>query len=282
MLWPVFESEFVLSCQFPHSLFDCDPAETAPILSIDEVGRGCLAGPVYVCVSLWIPQKEKTTDTKWLNLVRDSKKLTPQARRFCFDEITKTFQLKIDQIPLTDKGLNHPDQLCSTHRTMRLGQEEFLKIKQQASKDIAGSYQCLDFCLGVCHASEVDRFRIWNAIQLASGRALMLLYEKHGQKILSQALILMDGKIFLKVPDVFQNHRQAAVVQADALFLSVGFSSIIAKVCRDHFMEMQDFLYPQYGFFSHKGYGTKDHFEKIKKHGLCQLHRKSFLSSISN
>lgn len=275
----MFESESVLSDQFPRNLFDCDSQDLPPLLSIDEVGRGCLAGPVYVCVSLWIPQKEKKTDITWLKLVHDSKKLTPQARRFCFDEIAKAFQLKIDQIPLTDKGLNHPDQLCSAHRTIRMGNEEFLKIKKQSPKSPNGFYRCLDFCLGACHAEEVDRFRIWNAVQLAAGRALMILHEKHGLPTLSQAVILMDGKTFIRVPDIFQNHRQAAVVEADALFLSVGFSSIIAKVCRDHFMEMQDFLYPQYGFFSHKGYGTQEHFEKIKKHGLCSLHRKSFCHS---
>lgn len=278
----MFESESVLSDQFPLNLFDCDSQDLPPLLSIDEVGRGCLAGPVYVCVSLWTPQKEKKTDVTWLKLIHDSKKLTPQARRFCFDEITKSFQLKIHQIPLSDTGLTHPHQLYSPHRTIRMGNEEFLTIKKKSPKKSNGFYRCLDFCLGACHAEEIDRFGIWNAVQLAAGRALMLLYEKQGFSNLSQAVILMDGKTFIKVPDVFQNHRQAAVVEADVLFLSVGFSSIIAKVCRDHFMETQDFLHPQYGFFSHKGYGTKEHFEKIKKHGLCPLHRKSFLSSISN
>ena len=35
-------------------------------------------------------------------------------------------------------------------------------------------------------------------------------------------------------------------------------------------------LYPHYGFDKHKGYGTKEHMEAIKKYDLCPIHRKSF------
>jgi ribonuclease HII len=34
--------------------------------------------------------------------------------------------------------------------------------------------------------------------------------------------------------------------------------------------------YPQYGFDRHKGYGTKEHLEQLRKHGPCPVHRKSF------
>jgi len=35
-------------------------------------------------------------------------------------------------------------------------------------------------------------------------------------------------------------------------------------------------IYQEYGFEKHKGYGTKAHIEAIKKHGYCDIHRRSF------
>jgi ribonuclease HII len=53
-------------------------------------------------------------------------------------------------------------------------------------------------------------------------------------------------------------------------------ASIIAKVTRDRIMKKAHEKYPQYGFDKHKGYGTRSHFEAIKKYGPCEIHRKSF------
>jgi ribonuclease HII len=39
-------------------------------------------------------------------------------------------------------------------------------------------------------------------------------------------------------------------------------------------------IYPQYNFRSHKGYGTKEHYEHIQRYGLTPLHRRSFLKNI--
>lgn len=41
-----------------------------------------------------------------------------------------------------------------------------------------------------------------------------------------------------------------------------------------------DRLYPQYQFAKHKGYGTKLHYEMIKKYGISPVHRKSFLKKM--
>jgi len=57
---------------------------------------------------------------------------------------------------------------------------------------------------------------------------------------------------------------------------SVSAASVIAKVARDAYMEEQDALYPDYGFASHVGYGTKQHADALKYFGVTPLHRKSF------
>lgn len=66
------------------------------------------------------------------------------------------------------------------------------------------------------------------------------------------------------------------LIKADTKVAEVSAASIIAKVTRDKIMENFDKIYPQYGFLSHKGYGTSLHVKQIAKHGHSQIHRKSF------
>ncbi len=66
------------------------------------------------------------------------------------------------------------------------------------------------------------------------------------------------------------------VIKADENIYQVSAASILAKVSRDRFMMEIHKKYPKYGFKNHKGYGTKEHVENIKKYGLCEIHRKSF------
>lgn len=66
------------------------------------------------------------------------------------------------------------------------------------------------------------------------------------------------------------------MIKADLYEQSVSAASILAKVSRDRVMELKDEIYPNFGFKIHKGYGTKEHIEKIEKFGLSQIHRKTF------
>jgi ribonuclease HII len=54
------------------------------IIGVDEVGRGCLAGPV-VAAAVWIPNN--LTSEEWLLDVNDSKKLSPEKRLFLAEKI---------------------------------------------------------------------------------------------------------------------------------------------------------------------------------------------------
>lgn len=68
----------------------------------------------------------------------------------------------------------------------------------------------------------------------------------------------------------------SAVVRGDARSLSIAAASIVAKVTRDRMMRRSALLYPDYGFESHVGYGTRTHLTAIADHGPCILHRMSF------
>ena len=67
-----------------------------------------------------------------------------------------------------------------------------------------------------------------------------------------------------------------SIVKGDAKCYNIAAASILAKVTRDRIMRQWDELYPQYGFLSHKGYGTAKHISAIKEYGLSPIHRKSF------
>lgn len=69
---------------------------------------------------------------------------------------------------------------------------------------------------------------------------------------------------------------QLSLIKGDAQSISIAAASIIAKVTRDRMITEMGRLYPQYGFEKHKGYGTKEHIDAIKKYGICPIHRVSY------
>ena len=71
-----------------------------------------------------------------------------------------------------------------------------------------------------------------------------------------------------------------AIVHGDAISYSIAAASIVAKVTRDRWMVALDARYPQYGFARHKGYGTAQHIEALRRCGPCPEHRRSFLTRI--
>ncbi len=89
------------------------------------------------------------------------------------------------------------------------------------------------------------------------------------------AAALIDGN---KTPAV--TCPAFAVVKGDANSASIAAASILAKVTRDRFMEELGKQYPCYGFEKHKGYPTKEHYEAIKKYGITEYHRMSFLKNL--
>ncbi len=70
------------------------------------------------------------------------------------------------------------------------------------------------------------------------------------------------------------------IVKGDALSESIAAASVLAKVSRDRLLCEIDKIYPQYGFAQHKGYGTRQHVEMLKKYGPCPVHRRTFLKKI--
>lgn len=85
--------------------------------------------------------------------------------------------------------------------------------------------------------------------------------------------VFLDGGI--KAPRVFS--RQQTVIRGDEKVPLIAGASIMAKVRRDRYMLRLGKRYPLYGFEKHKGYGTKAHYAALRKHGISEVHRRSFL-----
>ena len=117
---------------------------------------------------------------------------------------------------------------------------------------------------GEASAPEIDEMGIVPATALAMRRALDSL-------ALMPQYLLIDA---FPLPDV--DIPQKAIVKGDALSLSIAAASIVAKVTRDRLMAEFDREYPQYGFASHKGYGSAEHIRRIEALGPCPIHRYSF------
>jgi ribonuclease HII len=121
-------------------------------------------------------------------------------------------------------------------------------------------------CVSVGEASvqEIDQLNILQATMLAMQRAVAGLR-------LKPTMVLVDGNRLPKL-DVLAE----AIVQGDAKVQAISAASIIAKVTRDRQCAELHAQYPQYGFDSHKGYGTAVHMAALQAHGATPAHRSSF------
>lgn len=117
----------------------------------------------------------------------------------------------------------------------------------------------------------IDRRGITWAVQSALRRALGQLEADP-----AECLVLLDGG--LKAPEEFRN--QKTIIRGDESECAIALASVVAKVTRDRRMIRLSKRYFSYDFHVHKGYGTKKHYALIKEHGLCNIHRRSFLSRV--
>ena len=136
--------------------------------------------------------------------------------------------------------------------------EVFWEIKKKA----------LDIGMGVVDEKTIDKINIANATKLAMTEAFNNLKKKPD-------VLLID---YLQLDDI--SCVQESVVKGDEKCISIGAASIVAKVMRDEMMHNYSKEYPEYSFEKNKGYGSKEHFEALKAHGRCPIHRRSFLKGL--
>jgi len=180
------------------------------VCGLDEVGRGCFAGPVVVGAVIF-PQDIVSPDG-----LADSKLLSPKKR----EKLSKLIKESALAWAIAEVDVD----FINTNGIGQAAQEAFRQAVVLINKKTQ-----IDFCL-------IDAFYITG----------------------------------------FNRQFQKPVKDGDKLCASISAASIIAKVYRDELMVGLHEQYPEYGFAKHKGYGTNEHRDAIKKHGLCKIHRTSF------
>ena len=140
--------------------------------------------------------------------------------------------------------------------------------KREALFDIIKE-KAIAYSIAYGSLEEIEEYNILEATYLAMNRAIVGLNTKAD-------FALIDGN---RVPKGIKIPCET-VVKGDSKSCSIAAASILAKVTRDRLMLEYDKKYPQYLFAQHKGYGTKAHYEAIKQHGVCEIHRLSFLKNV--
>lgn len=143
------------------------------------------------------------------------------------------------------------------------------KLSEKRRREVYAQICERAICLstGIIPSETIDEINILNATKLAMTEAL--------KGISPVPDILLIDAVKLDV-DIAQEN----IVKGDAKSYAIACASIVAKTVRDDIMIDYDSQFPGYGFAKHKGYGTKAHYEAIREHGFCPIHRRSFLKVI--
>ena len=140
------------------------------------------------------------------------------------------------------------------------------KLTEEKREELYGHIHkiAISVGVGIVYEREIEEINILNASLLAMKNALDELECEHD-------FVLVDGNV-----KVGTTCPQKTITKGDARSISISAASIIAKVTRDRIMYQYHRTYPQYNFKNHKGYGTKEHLDAIKKHGITKIHRRTF------
>lgn len=128
--------------------------------------------------------------------------------------------------------------------------------------------KCLAYSIAWATPAEVDKINVLQATFLAMERAV------EGLPI-QPDMVLIDGN---QMPPLSLPAR--TIIRGDAVSASIAAASVLAKVSRDRFMVELDGQYPEYRFATHKGYGTKAHYEALALYGASPVHRQTFLKNL--
>lgn len=147
------------------------------------------------------------------------------------------------------------------------GLNDSKKLSDKKRRELFPIIQEKAIAYGIAFATheEIDEINILQATYLAMERAIARLSVR-------PSLALIDGN---RTKDFGLPVK--TIVHGDSLSASIAAASILAKVTRDEYMEKMALEFPEYGFEVHKAYGTKAHYEALRRHGPSPIHRRTFL-----
>ena len=158
--------------------------------------------------------------------------------------------------------------LPADHDILYLNDSKKLSAKKRDALFDQIRQEALAWSVGLVEPARIDEINILQATYEAMRLAVSRLSVRPG--VLVNDAVTIPG---VQIP-------QVPVIKGDAKCISIAAASILAKVTRDRIMEEMDGKYPEYGFKKHKGYGTREHMDAIRKYGPCPIHRRSFITRI--
>ena len=156
--------------------------------------------------------------------------------------------------------LNEDSMIEGVNDSKKISEAKREKLYEVITKE------AICYGIGITYQDEIDEINILQATKKALTESIKAL-EIKPNIIMVDAL---EGIDTLSIP-------YKSIIKGDAKCYSIAAASIIAKVTRDRIMREWDKIYPQYGFASHKGYGTAKHILALKEYGACSIHRQSFI-----
>lgn len=155
------------------------------------------------------------------------------------------------------------------------GIDDSKKLSEKRREELYEVIMERSLAVGIAMADHrlIDEINILQATK----RAMREAVDRAGKELSSREgaaleMVLLDA---VRLDDLIIPQR--AYIKGDANVLCIAAASIVAKVTRDRMMVEYSKKYPYYAFERNKGYGTKAHYEGIKEHGICPIHRKTFL-----
>ncbi|MFG6496808.1 ribonuclease HII [Fictibacillus sp. UD] len=121
----------------------------------------------------------------------------------------------------------------------------------------------ISYSVNLVQPEKIDEINIYQASKFAMTEAVC-------------SLDVMPDQLLIDAMEVSLAIDQLKIIKGDEKSISIAAASIVAKVTRDRYMMKLDERYPEFGFKSNMGYGTKEHLEALKKFGPTSIHRKSF------
>lgn len=241
------------------------------IIGVDEVGRGCVAGPI-VCASFALKLEtliaiKNSVESAFSTKNKPTKQ--KQLNRFLFlinyDINSTETRGDINLKNTTNFDLNILSLVNDSKKVTKLNRIKVVNyiIKNFLNFGIGSENNLVIDKKGISYANK-SAMRKSLSINLKNTNYYNIILSDHLNPFKSDKLDLFNTKIINK-PKMDGNSFVTAV------------ASIIAKEYRDLLMGEYHNKYINYDFNKNVGYGTKQHLESIKKHGICKIHRKSFL-----
>lgn len=214
------------------------------IAGVDEVGRGCFAGPVVAGAVIFYRNGI---------LPLDSPKAFPPANK------------------LRASSLGPP---ASRHPLIIINDSKKLSQKQRKIADKWIRKNALSLGIGSASVSQINKLGIKRATEIAFRKAISKVHPDY---------LLVDA-FYIPYVRGLRRKSQTAIIKGDTKSVSIAAASIIAKVYRDELMTdlSKRPKFRKYNWDKNKGYGTKEHQKLILKYGISRSHRKKFVETWIN